>query len=122
MATVRDKLADKKTKLAKGKVKIVDHPASLDDYQDGGFYNVEVEAILPNPHQPRQFFDPKALDDLSASIRQKGVLQRILIRRDEEGKIFLVAGERRLRAAKKPPALSGTHIAKPQAVPEAAQR
>ena len=103
MPSVRDKLADKTTKLSKARVRerIADHPASLDDYQDGGFYNVDVEAILPNPHQPRKFFDPEALDDLSESIRQKGVLQPILIRRDGKGKIFLVAGERRLRAAKK---------------------
>lgn len=101
MPSVRDKLADKKTKLSRGRVRIVDHPASLDDYQDGGFYNVDMDAILPNPHQPRQFFDAQALDDLTESIRQKGVLQPILIRRDEEGRIFLVAGERRLRAAKK---------------------
>jgi len=101
MPSVRDKLADKKTKLSKVREKIADHPASLDDYQDGGFYIVDVEAILPNPYQPRQFFDPEALDDLSESVRQKGVLQPILIRRDEEGQIILVAGERRLRAAKK---------------------
>jgi ParB family chromosome partitioning protein len=101
MPSLRDKLADKKTKLSKAREKIADHPASLDDYQDGGFYNVDIEAVLPNPHQPRQYFDPEALDDLCESIRQKGVLQPILIRRDEEGKIFLVAGERRLRAAKK---------------------
>jgi ParB family chromosome partitioning protein len=101
MPSLRDKLADKKTKLSKDRERIADHPASLDDYQDGGFYNVEVEAILPNPDQPRQFFDPEALDELSESVRQKGVLQPILIRRDEEGKIILVAGERRLRAAKK---------------------
>ena len=101
MPSLRDKLADKTTKLSKVRERIADHPASLDDYQDGGFYNVDVDAILPNPYQPRQFFDPEALDDLSESIRQKGVLQPILIRRDEEGKIFLVAGERRLRAAKK---------------------
>ncbi len=101
MPSLRDKLADKTTKLSKVRESIADHPAALDDYQDGGFYNVDVEAILPNPYQPRQFFDPEALDDLSESIRQKGVLQPILIRRDEEGKIFLVAGERRLRAAKK---------------------
>jgi len=101
MPSLRDKLADKKTKLSQVREKIPDHPAALDDYRDGGFYNVDVEAILPNPHQPRQFFDPKALDDLCDSIRQKGVLQPILIRRDEDGKIFLVAGERRLRAAKK---------------------
>ena len=101
MATVRDKLADKKTKLAKGKERMADHPASLDDYQDGGFYNVDIDVILPNPHQPRQYFDPETLDDLCSSIRQKGVLQPILIRRDGRGKIFLVAGERRLRAAKK---------------------
>lgn len=79
-----------------------------------GFYNnavywVEVDRITPNPFQPRKEFDEKALDDLGDSIRQYGVLQPLTVTRRErtreDGGISveyeLVAGERRLRAAKR---------------------
>lgn len=100
MSSIREKLAHKKSKLAQPREEQEGHPADLHDFQDGGFYQVEVESILPNPDQPRKYFDPDRLSDLSESVRQKGVLQPILIRRDEAGQIYLVAGERRLRAAK----------------------
>lgn len=61
--------------------------------------NVQVKAIRPNPFQPRQDFDRETLEELADSIRQKGVLQPILVRSTEEG-YELIAGERRLRAAK----------------------
>jgi ParB family chromosome partitioning protein len=66
----------------------------------GSITRVRLGDIQPNPHQPRRDFDPAALEDLAASIRQKGVLQPVLLRTgpDEEG-YELVAGERRLRAA-----------------------
>jgi len=100
MPTIRDKLARKKSKLSIPKGKVKHHPADLSDYQEGSFYNVEIDLIQSNPYQPRQYFEPKALDELSRSIKQKGVIQPIIIRRDESGRIYLVAGERRLRAAK----------------------
>ena len=58
-----------------------------------------VDTIRPNPHQPRQNFDTAALEELSESIRQNGVLQPLCVRRGETGWV-LIAGERRLRAAK----------------------
>ncbi|MDO8482151.1 MAG: ParB/RepB/Spo0J family partition protein [bacterium] len=76
-------------------------------YSDSIFW-VEVERIKPNPFQPRRMFDEAALASLAESIRQYGVLQPLTVTRKEierpgEG-IFveyeLVAGERRLRAAK----------------------
>lgn len=66
----------------------------------GSVSRVRLSEIRPNPQQPRRDFDTEALEDLAASIEQKGVLQPVLLRTspDEEG-YELVAGERRLRAA-----------------------
>ena len=61
--------------------------------------SVDVAAIEPNPEQPRQFLDPKSLEELAASIRQNGVLQPILVRDAGHGRFTLIAGERRWRAA-----------------------
>ena len=100
MPTARDKLATKKTKLAAAPERLEDHPANLNNYQDGSFYHVDVDLILPNPDQPRKFFDEQALNELATSIKKKGVLQPVIIRKADDGQIFLVAGERRLKAAK----------------------
>ena len=60
---------------------------------------IPLEHIVPNPHQPRRDFDPQGLQELADSIRQYGVLQPATVR--TRGKDYeLVAGERRLRAAK----------------------
>ncbi len=60
-----------------------------------------IELIEANPDQPRKHFDPEALRDLTASVKEKGVLQPVLVRPDADGKHFiLIAGERRWRAAK----------------------
>lgn len=61
---------------------------------------VSVDRIVPNPHQPRQDFNPHELEELTASVRENGVVQPILVRPRGEGRYELVAGERRLRAAK----------------------
>ncbi|HJR02462.1 MAG TPA: ParB/RepB/Spo0J family partition protein [Methylomirabilota bacterium] len=58
-----------------------------------------IDAITPNPKQPRKDFDDKALRDLSASLTQSGVLQPVVVRRVGDG-YQLVVGERRWRAAK----------------------
>ena len=57
-----------------------------------------ARSIRPNPAQPRKVFRPEALDELSDSIRQHGILQPLSVRRSESG-YELIAGERRLRAA-----------------------
>jgi len=61
---------------------------------------ISIEAITPNPHQPRREFSEEALGDLSASIKTRGVLQPVLVRPLGGKKFELVAGERRLRASK----------------------
>ena len=58
-----------------------------------------VETIRPNPRQPRRLFDEGALRELAASIRRHGVVQPLVVRRRSDG-WELVAGERRLRAAR----------------------
>ncbi len=63
--------------------------------------NVPVEKIIPNPRQPRSRFDPAALEELAASIREHGVIQPLLVSRDETGGGYiLIAGERRWQASK----------------------
>lgn len=99
MSDIRKKLSLKKTKLATTREVIKDHPAILGDMQDGNFYQVELKSVHPDPEQPRKHFDKKALNDLANSIKQKGVLQPVIIRRGDDKKIYLVAGERRFRAA-----------------------
>jgi ParB family transcriptional regulator, chromosome partitioning protein len=67
--------------------------------EEGGLVEVPVGAIAPNPRQPREAFEQESLAALAASIREVGVLQPIVVRRLDRG-YELVAGERRLRAAR----------------------
>jgi ParB family chromosome partitioning protein len=68
--------------------------------EDSGLFELPVESIDPNPSQPRRSFEIAALDELAASITQIGVLQPLIVR-PAGPRYELVAGERRLRAAKK---------------------
>jgi ParB family chromosome partitioning protein len=61
---------------------------------------VSVLALTPNPYQPRRSFDEERLAELADSIRRHGVLQPLIVRREVGGGYQVVAGERRLRAAK----------------------
>lgn len=80
----------------------------MSGYQNNSIFWVETEKIGANPFQPRRAFDPKSLEDLADSIRQYGVLQPLVVTRKEEQSenggisVFyeLIAGERRLRAAR----------------------
>ena len=62
---------------------------------------IPIEDIVPNPDQPRRRFDSGELDDLAASIREKGVIQPLIVRATPDGRARyqIVAGERRWRAA-----------------------
>ncbi len=62
------------------------------------FFYCEIEEITPNPYQPRHHVRDRALDELVESVREKGVLQPLLVRRRDQG-YQLIAGERRWRAA-----------------------
>jgi len=63
-------------------------------------WHIPISEIEPNQDQPRKHFDEKALEDLSDSIKEHGVLQPILVVEKSDGGYELVAGERRLRASK----------------------
>jgi len=71
------------------------------DYIKGRIYKIEVGLLQPDPQQPRKHFDPEAINELTASVRKLGVLQPVLFRRDDQGALFLVAGERRLIASQR---------------------
>jgi ParB family chromosome partitioning protein len=64
------------------------------------FAEIPVEAVAPNPVQPRTHFDEEALAELEQSIREVGLLQPIVVRETSPGAYELVMGERRLRATK----------------------
>lgn len=68
---------------------------------DRGVRSLPIESLQPNPDQPRRQFDTRALEDLAQSIREKGVIQPLIVRPVPEGqdRFEIVAGERRWRAA-----------------------
>lgn len=76
-------------------------PVQADAPQPTGVRSVPIETLKPNPDQPRKQFSPESLDELTNSIRDKGVLQPILVRAQpgQPGMWQIIAGERRWRAA-----------------------
>ncbi len=87
-------MAARKSGLGRGLDSLlpVEHPLA-------GFSTIQLDEIQPNPQQPREHFDPEALQSLADSIAEVGVLQPIVVRAAEEGYV-LIAGERRCRAAR----------------------
>ncbi|MGZ8598707.1 MAG: ParB/RepB/Spo0J family partition protein, partial [Actinomycetota bacterium] len=75
-------------------------PGAVEEGTGTGLLEVPVGAVAPNPRQPRMFFEDESLDALALSIQEVGVLQPIVVRRAGAG-FELIAGERRLRAARK---------------------
>lgn len=82
-------------------------PPSSDVATDGiggtaGVQEYPIERISPNPHQPRAHFDEEALEELASSIKTHGIIQPLVVTAnpDKEGSYWLVAGERRWRAAR----------------------
>lgn len=81
---------------------------NMSNFQNDSIFWIEVDKIKPNPYQPRHEFDDKKIADLAESIRQYGILQPLVATRLEEMRedgglsstYELIAGERRLRAAK----------------------
>lgn len=61
---------------------------------------VSLDAIVPNPRQPRQIFDAAAISELTGSVAELGILQPLLVREERPGRYELIAGERRFRAAR----------------------
>ncbi len=74
--------------------------ANVEEDRDQRFFFCPVEAIEPNPYQPRQAFSDSELEEMAESVREKGILTPLLVTRIETG-YQLIAGERRWRAAQK---------------------
>jgi len=70
-------------------------------YEKGKLYNISIIDFRKDPNQPRKYFDSEALEELAASIKKHGILQPVLFRPEEQGWLTIVAGERRIEAAKK---------------------
>ncbi len=70
------------------------------DTADSTLPIVAIDSISPNPHQPRSIMDEGELAELAASIREHGLIQPLIVNRVDENNYTLIAGERRLRAAK----------------------
>jgi ParB family chromosome partitioning protein len=74
--------------------------APLPSARRGGPEYIDIDLIAPNPEQPRTHFEPERLRELADSIRQHGIIQPLIVTRDKDGSYRLVAGERRLQAAR----------------------
>ncbi len=73
-------------------------PVQQEEDRGKKIFNLSLSSVRPNPFQPRENFEKEAMDELVQSIREKGIIQPILVR--PKGELFeLIAGERRLRAA-----------------------
>jgi ParB family chromosome partitioning protein len=96
-------MAEGRRGLGRGLSALLDEVQSVSTAEGrraAGVLDVAIELIHPNPAQPRRAFGPEELEELAASIRQRGVLQPILVRPlpGEPGQYQIVAGERRWRA------------------------
>lgn len=100
MSNIRKKLEGKTSKLSITE-KTIDHPAKI-NHLNGDFKIIPLEFIKPDPNQPRKIFDTAKMEELTNTVLQHGVLQPIIVRvGDTEDEIWLIAGERRYRAALK---------------------
>lgn len=77
-------------------------PEIVAQAEAGGVRMVEIARLAPNPHQPRSTFEPTALEELAASIRTHGIIQPLVVTAasDQTDQFWLIAGERRWRAAR----------------------
>jgi ParB family chromosome partitioning protein len=76
-------------------------PSEVSGESDASLQEIPTAAIVPNRYQPREHFEEESLASLTASVRELGVLQPVLVRRSADGTFELIAGERRWRAAKR---------------------
>lgn len=101
----------RKKGLGRGLSALIGESAADAAAERGGPREVPIELIAPNPEQPRKSFDPDRLAELAASIREKGILQPIVVRQSRkrapgETRYEILAGERRWRAAQ----MAGLHM------------
>jgi ParB family chromosome partitioning protein len=88
----------KKTGLGRGMAALLE--VVEDEGKNNGYFSCPIEEIKPNSEQPRKRFSIEKLEELAASIREKGIIQPLVVRKMREH-YELVAGERRWRAAQK---------------------
>jgi ParB family chromosome partitioning protein len=89
----------KKSGLGKGLDALL--PAAEEQFKDSGIRQIPTDHIFPNPRQPRANFNAEELDELATSISEHGIIQPLIITAaDTPGSYILIAGERRLMAAK----------------------
>lgn len=89
----------KKLVLGRGLDALLPDIESMEDISKE-YFTCDIGLIQPNRYQPRLRFSDNELEDMARSIRQQGIIQPLLVRKDSNG-YELIAGERRLRAAKK---------------------
>jgi len=96
----------KKTKTPKAakpvtpEIVFTEKPTEEIEYEARTLYQLQTKNLNTDPKQPRQSIDEDELKELTASIIKHGVLQPILFRKDEEGNLIIVSGERRFQASK----------------------
>lgn len=91
--------AKRKAGLGRGLEALI--PTESEGSDQPTYLEVPVDGIKPNPDQPRSRFDDESLNELAASIEEVGVLQPVVLSRSDDGTLYLVAGERRWRAARR---------------------
>lgn len=74
-------------------------PAQKNVEQQGAFRLIPVSQIIPNQDQPRKEFSPEAIQELANSIKEKGILQPVVVKKIKDDQFMLICGERRFRAS-----------------------
>jgi ParB family chromosome partitioning protein len=90
----------KRTGLGKGLDALIPAGETTTSGAGGGIAQIAVDLIQRNPRQPREKFDIEELENLSASIREHGVIQPLIVSPGKNGIYILIAGERRLQASR----------------------
>ena len=87
----------------KGNFSLTKNTSSINELFDesNDILTLSINDIKPNPYQPRTIFNEESLEELSQSIREHGLIQPILVKKDENNEYILVAGERRLKACQR---------------------
>lgn len=98
-------MSDKSARLGRGLAALIGDVAAIDGprvIESGGVKRLPVDFVIANRANPRRNFDEEQLEELTNSIREKGVMQPLLVRPSDDPNIFeLIAGERRWRAAQR---------------------
>lgn len=93
-------MAKKRPGLGKGLGALIPEVEQVSE-SSAGVLEIPLERISPNPHQPRANFDPDGIAELAASIQEHGIIQPLIVTKsDQPGHYTLIAGERRLMAAR----------------------